>query len=149
MSEKLRNISRIWEEVAKNVSMSMYVCVESFFPLQVPQGLQAGGYDCLKPQKCPHCSHYGPINPNTRHGCHSNTAGPHAEGGVVVKVGHIVDSSHQASCHGAVRCHWLHGSNESSSQKPMQRHVVTVRCVFGYRHFERGAYSVADGALDG
>lgn len=126
----------------------MYVCIVSLFPLKVPRGLQAGGYNSSQPQKCPH---YGPVNPNTHHDCHSNTAGPHAEGGVVVKVGHIVDScssAHQMSCHSAVRGHWLHGSSESRSQKPMQRHVVTVRCVFSYRHFERCAYTVADGALE-
>ncbi|KAM9341499.1 protein dispatched homolog 2 [Symphorus nematophorus] len=91
---------------------------------QVPQGPQAEAYNS---QKCPRCSDYGPIKPNTCHDCHSNTTGPHAEGGVVVKVGHSCSSAHQTSRHGAVRCHWLHGSNESGAQKPTQRHVVTVR----------------------
>ncbi|XP_070699057.1 protein dispatched homolog 2 [Pempheris klunzingeri] len=94
---------------------------------QVPQGLQAGAYDSLQPRKCPHCSHYGPIKSNICHDCHSNKTGPHAEGGVVVKVGHSCSSAHQTSRHDAVRCHWLHGSNESGTQKPMQRHVVTIR----------------------
>ncbi|XP_037602638.1 protein dispatched homolog 2 [Sebastes umbrosus] len=94
---------------------------------QVPQGPQAGAYDSPQPRKCPHCSNYGPIKPNTCRDCHANTTGPHAEGGVVVKVGHSRSSAHQTSRHGAVRCHWLHGSNESRTQKPAQRHVVTVR----------------------
>ncbi|TKS86622.1 Protein dispatched -like protein 2 [Collichthys lucidus] len=93
---------------------------------QVPHGPHTVAYDSVHPQKCPHCSHYGPIKPNTCHDCHSNTTGPHAEGGVVVKVGHSCSSGHQTSHHGAVRCHWLHGSNESGAQKPTQRHVVTV-----------------------
>uniref|UniRef100_A0A665VSZ9 Dispatched homolog 2 (Drosophila) n=1 Tax=Echeneis naucrates TaxID=173247 RepID=A0A665VSZ9_ECHNA len=75
--------------------------------------------------KCPHCSHHGPRKPNTCHECKSNTTGLHAEGGVVVKVGHSC-SAHQTSHHGAVRCHWLHGSNESGTQKPTQQHVVAV-----------------------
>uniref|UniRef100_A0A3B4ZE33 Dispatched RND transporter family member 2 n=1 Tax=Stegastes partitus TaxID=144197 RepID=A0A3B4ZE33_9TELE len=89
---------------------------------------QTGAYDSPQPRKCPHCSHHGPIKPSVCHNCHSNAA--HAEGGVVVKVGHSCSSGHQASRHGAVRCHWLHGSNERT-QKPKQRHVVTVRCVIG------------------
>lgn len=46
----------------------------------------------------------------------------------MVKMGQGCSSAHQ-SRHGAVRCHWLHGSNEGRAQKPTQRHVVTVRCV--------------------
>ncbi|KAM6912706.1 protein dispatched homolog 2 [Xenentodon cancila] len=94
---------------------------------QVPQSLQAGAYDSPQPRKCPHCSHHEPAKAHVCHTCHSNTASHHAEGGVVVKVGHSCACGQQASCHGAVRCHWLHGSNESGAQKPKQRHVVTVR----------------------
>ncbi|KAM6917274.1 protein dispatched homolog 2 [Lycodopsis pacificus] len=94
---------------------------------QVPQCPQAGAYNSPRPRKCPHCSHYGPIKPNTCRDCHSNTTGPHAEGGVVVKVEHSCTSAHQTSRPGAVRCHWLRGSNESRTQKATQRHVVTVR----------------------
>ncbi|KAM4541811.1 protein dispatched homolog 2 [Odontesthes bonariensis] len=94
---------------------------------QVPQCLEAGAYDSPQLRKCPHCSHQRPVKPHACHNCHSNTTGPHAEGGVVVKVGHSCSSAHQPSCHGAVRCHWLHGSNESGTQKPKQQHVVTVR----------------------
>ncbi|XP_044231584.1 protein dispatched homolog 2 [Thunnus albacares] len=93
---------------------------------QVPQGPRAGAYDSLQPRKCPHCSHQEPIKPNTCQDCHSNTTGPHAEGVVVVKMGHSCSSAHQ-SRHSAVRCHWLHGSNEGRTQKPTQRHVVAVR----------------------
>ncbi|XP_023154742.2 protein dispatched homolog 2 [Amphiprion ocellaris] len=92
---------------------------------QVPQSPQVGAYDSPQPRKCPHCSHHGPVKPSVCHNCHSNAT--HAEGGVVVKVGHSCSSAHQASRHAAVRCHWLHGSNESRTQKPKQRHVVTVR----------------------
>ncbi|XP_068582582.1 protein dispatched homolog 2 [Cebidichthys violaceus] len=94
---------------------------------QVPQCPQAGAYNSPHPRKCPHCSHYGPTKPNTCGERHSNATGPHAEGGVVVKVEHSCGSAHQTSRHGAVRCHWLRGSNESRTQKPTQRHVVTVR----------------------
>uniref|UniRef100_A0A8C9YKD5 Dispatched RND transporter family member 2 n=1 Tax=Sander lucioperca TaxID=283035 RepID=A0A8C9YKD5_SANLU len=92
---------------------------------------------------CPHCSHYGPIKPKTCHDCHSNTTGPHAKGCVAVKGGHSRSSAHQTSRHGAVRCHWLRGSNESRTQKPTQRHVVTVRCchVFFFCGFLLGSYS--------
>ncbi|XP_069008378.1 protein dispatched homolog 2 [Embiotoca jacksoni] len=93
---------------------------------QVPQSPQTA-YGSPQPRKCPHCNHHGPVKTNACHNCHSNTAGPHPEGGVVVKVGNSCSSAHQASRHRAVRCHWLHGSNESGTQKPMQRHVVTVR----------------------
>uniref|UniRef100_A0A3Q3KVX0 Dispatched RND transporter family member 2 n=1 Tax=Mastacembelus armatus TaxID=205130 RepID=A0A3Q3KVX0_9TELE len=89
---------------------------------QVPQGLRARTCDLPQFQKCPKCSHRGPIKPNICHNCHSNTTGPQAEGGEVVKVGHSCNSAQ-----GVVRCHWLHGSNESGTQKPLQRHVVTVR----------------------
>ncbi|XP_047466592.1 protein dispatched homolog 2 [Mugil cephalus] len=91
---------------------------------QVPQSPQPGAYDSPRPRKCPLCSHHGP---NACRNSHSDATGSHAEGGVVVKVGHSCGSAHQASGHGAVRCHWLHGSNESGAQKPKQRHVVTVR----------------------
>uniref|UniRef100_A0A673C2E2 Dispatched homolog 2 (Drosophila) n=1 Tax=Sphaeramia orbicularis TaxID=375764 RepID=A0A673C2E2_9TELE len=77
--------------------------------------------------------HYSHHKHNTCHDCHPTSKGPHAEcsaGGVVVKVGHSCSSAHQPSCHGAVRCHWLHGSNESGTQKRAQRHVVTVRSVY-------------------
>ncbi|XP_042357161.1 protein dispatched homolog 2 [Plectropomus leopardus] len=94
---------------------------------QVPHGPQAGAYDSPQPRKCPHCNHYGPIKTNTCRDCPSNTTGPHAEGGAVVKVGHNRSSAQQTSRHRAVRCHWLHGSNENRTQKPTQRHVVTVR----------------------
>ncbi|KAF1374840.1 hypothetical protein PFLUV_G00233250 [Perca fluviatilis] len=94
---------------------------------QVPQGPQAGAYDSPQTRKCPHCSHYGPIKPKTCRDCHSNTTGPHAKGCVAVKGGHSRSSAHQTSRHGTVRCHWLRGSNESRTQKPTQRHVVTVR----------------------
>ncbi|XP_071354148.1 protein dispatched homolog 2 [Trachinotus anak] len=94
---------------------------------QVPQGPRLAAYDSPQPQKCPHCGHHGPIKPNTCQDCESNTTGPHAEGRAVVKVGHSCSSAHQTSRHGAVRCHWLHGSNEIGTQKPTQRHVVTVR----------------------
>ncbi|XP_029316771.1 LOW QUALITY PROTEIN: protein dispatched homolog 2 [Cottoperca gobio] len=90
---------------------------------QVPQ---PGVYDSPRTRKCPHCSHYGPVKPNTCRDCHSN-ATCHAEGGVMGKVGHSRSSAHQTSNHSAVRCHWLHGSNESGTKKPTQRHVVTVR----------------------
>uniref|UniRef100_UPI0037E964A7 protein dispatched homolog 2 n=1 Tax=Semicossyphus pulcher TaxID=241346 RepID=UPI0037E964A7 len=92
---------------------------------QVPQCPRSGLYDSSQSRKCPHCSHYSPIKLKTCQDCHSNTTGPHAEGGL--KVGHSCSSAHQTSRHGAVRCHWLHGSNESGAQKPKQRHVVTVR----------------------
>ncbi|KAM9842766.1 protein dispatched homolog 2 [Aulostomus maculatus] len=78
---------------------------------QVPQGSQHS----TQPRKFPHCSH---------HETAKATTGPHAQGGVVVKVGHSCSSAHQTSHAGAVRCHWLHGSNEG---RPAQRHVVTVR----------------------
>ncbi|XP_054470601.1 protein dispatched homolog 2 [Anoplopoma fimbria] len=94
---------------------------------QVPQCPQAGAYNSQHPRKCHHCSHYGPIKPNNCRDCHSNTTGPHAEGGIAVKVEQNRSSTHQTSRHGAVRCHWLHGSNESRTQKPTQQHVVTVR----------------------
>ena len=100
------------------------------FPLQVPRGPQSEAYDSLQPRKCPHCSHYGPIKPNACHDSHSNTTGPRGEAGVGVKAGRSCSSAHQTSHHGAVRCHWLHGSNESGTQKPPQHHVVTVRCVW-------------------
>ncbi|XP_060939413.1 protein dispatched homolog 2 [Limanda limanda] len=89
---------------------------------QVSQDRRAGAYDSSQPQKCSQCSRQGPC-----HDCHSNTTGPGGEGGVVVKVGHGCSSSHQTSGRGAVRCHWLHGSNEGGTQKPTQRHMVTVR----------------------
>ncbi|XP_074547883.1 protein dispatched homolog 2 [Halichoeres trimaculatus] len=92
---------------------------------QVPQCSQTERYNSSQSRKCPHCSRYGPIKLKTCQDCHSNTAGPHADGGV--KVGHSCSLAHQTSRHGAVRCHWLHGSNESGTQKPKQRHVVTVR----------------------
>ncbi|XP_063764499.1 protein dispatched homolog 2 [Eleginops maclovinus] len=91
---------------------------------QVPQ---PGAYESQQNRICPHCNHYGPIKPNTCRDCHLNTTGPHAEGDVVMRAGHSRSSAHQTSNHGAVRCHWLHGSNESRTQKPTQRHVVTVR----------------------
>uniref|UniRef100_A0A4W6FCW8 Dispatched RND transporter family member 2 n=1 Tax=Lates calcarifer TaxID=8187 RepID=A0A4W6FCW8_LATCA len=94
---------------------------------QVPQGPRTSAYDSPQPRKCPHCSHHGPNKLSSCHDCHSNTTGSHAEGGAVVKVGHGCSSRHQTSRHSAVRCHWLHGSNESGAQKPTQRHVVTVR----------------------
>ncbi|XP_035465860.2 protein dispatched homolog 2 [Scophthalmus maximus] len=94
---------------------------------QVPQGLPSGAYDSPQPPKCPNCSHHGPIKPNTCHDCHSNRTCPRAEGGVVVRVGHSCSSAHQMSRQGAARCHWLHGSNESGTPKPTQRHMVTVR----------------------
>lgn len=106
----------------------------SFFLFQVPRGNQAGAYDSLQPQKCPRCSHYGPIKAYTCHDCRSNATRPHAEGGVAVKGGHVVDScgsARQMSCHGPVRCHWPHGTNKGGTQKPTQHHVVTVRCVWG------------------
>ncbi|KAM7403094.1 hypothetical protein PAMA_003833 [Pampus argenteus] len=93
---------------------------------QVPQGPRAAAYDSLHPRKCPHCSHHEPMKANTRQDCHSNTTGPHAEGGVAVKAGHGCSSANQTSRHSAVRCHWLRGSNEGGTQKPTQRHVVTV-----------------------
>lgn len=97
------------------------------FLLKVPQGLPSGAYDSPQPPKCPNCSHHGPIKPNTCHDCHSNRTCPRAEGGVVVRVGHSCSSAHQMSRQGAARCHWLHGSNESGTPKPTQRHMVTVR----------------------
>uniref|UniRef100_A0A8C8DUM9 Dispatched RND transporter family member 2 n=1 Tax=Oryzias sinensis TaxID=183150 RepID=A0A8C8DUM9_9TELE len=87
---------------------------------QVPHCL----HDSPKQKKCRHCS---PCSSAKPHACHSNTAGCHGEGNVLVKVGHSSGSAHQTSSHGAVRCHWLHGSNESRAQKPRQHHVVTVR----------------------
>ncbi|KAK1894224.1 Protein dispatched like 2 [Dissostichus eleginoides] len=89
---------------------------------QVPQ---PGAYESQQNRICPHCNHYGPIKPNTCRDCHLNPTGPHAEGEVVMRAGR--SSAHQTSNHGAVRCHWLHGSNESKTKKPTQRHVVTVR----------------------
>lgn len=53
----------------------------------------------------------------------------------MVKVGHSCSSAHQTSRHSAVRCHWLHGSSEGGTQKATQRHVVTVRCVYGHFFF--------------
>ncbi|KAM3870988.1 protein dispatched homolog 2 [Diretmus argenteus] len=97
---------------------------------QVPQGPQAVAYDSPQPRRCHCCSHHKPIKPNTCHDCHPTTVGPHADssaGGVGVKGGHSCSSTQQASCHSAVRCHWLHGSHESGAHKPTQRHVVTVR----------------------
>ncbi|KAF3844894.1 hypothetical protein F7725_008057 [Dissostichus mawsoni] len=88
---------------------------------QVPQ---PGAYESQQNRICPHCNHYGPIKPNTCRDCHLNPTGPHAEGEVVMRAGR--SSAHQTSNHGAVRCHWLHGSNESKTKKPTQRHVVTV-----------------------
>ncbi|KAG7510067.1 dispatched-like 2 [Solea senegalensis] len=81
-----------------------------------------GAYDSPQHQSCPHCSHHRPVRPNT--------TGPRVEGGgggVAVKMDHGCSSARQTSCHGAVRCHWLHGSHESGTQKATQRHVVTVR----------------------
>ncbi|XP_041669346.1 protein dispatched homolog 2 [Cheilinus undulatus] len=94
---------------------------------QVPQCPQAGLYDSSQLRNCPHCTHYGPVKLKTCQDCHSNTTGPHAEGGGVNKVGHSCSSANPPSCHSAVRCHRLHGTNESRTQKPKQRHVVTVR----------------------
>lgn len=105
------------------------VCVFiSSFSFDVPGGPHAGAYDSLQPGKCAHCSHDGPIEPNACHDCHTNMTGPHAEAGVLVNT---CSSAHQTSCHSTVRCHWLHGSNEGGAQKPMQRHVVAMRCVLG------------------
>ncbi|KAM6968425.1 protein dispatched homolog 2 [Tautogolabrus adspersus] len=100
---------------------------------QVPQCRQSGLYDSSQPRKSPHCSHYKPTKLKTCQDCHSNKTGPHAEGDGVNKVGHSCSSAHQSSRHSAVRCHWLHGSNESGAQKPKQRHVVTVRDGSLYR----------------
>ncbi|KAK2891808.1 protein dispatched homolog 2 isoform X1 [Channa argus] len=99
---------------------------------QVPRVHRSRTNDSSQPRNCPHCSHHGPVKLNT---CgHSDSTDPHAEGGVVMKVRHGCSSAHQTSHHGAVRCHWLHGSNESKTQKPTQQHVVTVR--------ERGLQSI-------
>lgn len=141
MSQKPRNtpgFGRKWQKYCHskdlNDSRIPCVCISSpFFLLKVPRGHQAGAYDSLQAQKCPRCSHYGPIKAYTCHDCRSNATCPHAEGGVAVKVGHVVDScgsAHQMSCHGAVRCHWPHGSNKGGTQKSTQHHVVTVRCVW-------------------
>ncbi|KAF3701190.1 Protein dispatched -like protein 2 [Channa argus] len=90
---------------------------------QVPRVHRSRTNDSSQPRNCPHCSHHGPVKLNT---CgHSDSTDPHAEGGVVMKVRHGCSSAHQTSHHGAVRCHWLHGSNESKTQKPTQQHVVT------------------------
>ncbi|KAM9354417.1 protein dispatched homolog 2 [Pholidichthys leucotaenia] len=88
---------------------------------QVPQSPHAGIYNSPHHRKCPHCSHHCPVR---CHNCHSDTAGPHADG---VKTGHNCGSAHQASHHRAVKCHFLHGSNEGRTQKPKQQHVVRVR----------------------
>ncbi|KAM4625877.1 protein dispatched homolog 2 [Polymixia lowei] len=90
---------------------------------QVPQGPPAMSYHS-QPRRCHCCGH------KKCHDCRPITAGPHADcsaGGVQVTGGHSFSSTHHASCHSAVRCHWLHGSNESRAHKPTQRHVVTVR----------------------
>ncbi|XP_036006530.1 protein dispatched homolog 2 isoform X1 [Fundulus heteroclitus] len=95
---------------------------------QVPQRLQTGACHSPRNHKCPHCSSRGPGQPHCCHGCHSNAACPHADGGAAGKSVHSCGSAHQASCHGSARCHWLHGSNESRTQtKPKQRHVASVR----------------------
>ncbi|RVE57233.1 hypothetical protein OJAV_G00214450 [Oryzias javanicus] len=80
-----------------------------------------------KQKQCRRCGPGGSAKPHACHACPSNAAGCHGEGNVLVKVGHSCGSAHQTSSHGAVRCHWLHGSNESRAQKPRQHHVVTVR----------------------
>uniref|UniRef100_A0A8C5GKT8 Protein dispatched homolog 2-like n=1 Tax=Gouania willdenowi TaxID=441366 RepID=A0A8C5GKT8_GOUWI len=74
------------------------------------QNPRTSAYDSPQLPKCPHCSHHGQVK-------------PHGDMSAGLKVG--CSSSHG----GAVRCHWLHGSNESSTQKPKQRHVVAVRWV--------------------
>ncbi|CAJ1073560.1 protein dispatched homolog 2 [Xyrichtys novacula] len=86
---------------------------------------QAEPYNSAQPRKCPHCSRYGPVKLKSCQGCHPNKAGLHADGGV--NVAHSCSLGRQTACHGAVRCHWLHGSNESKTPKPKQRHVVTIR----------------------
>ncbi|XP_067335131.1 protein dispatched homolog 2 isoform X3 [Channa argus] len=99
---------------------------------QVPRVHRSRTNDSSQPRNCPHCSHHGPVKLNT---CgHSDSTDPHAEGGVVMKVRHGCSSAHQTSHHGAVRCHWLHGSNESKTQKPTQQHVVTVRVLSHEEH---------------
>ncbi|XP_040055307.2 protein dispatched homolog 2 isoform X2 [Gasterosteus aculeatus] len=100
---------------------------------QVPRGPQVGAYNSPNPRKCPNRCHFGPIKPHACRDRPSNTAGPHGEGGDVT-VEHARRSAHQTTRHGAVRCHWLRGSNESRTQKPTQRHVVTVR--------DRGVYCI-------
>lgn len=101
---------------------SVCVCLFiSSFSFDVPAGPHAGARRSLQPGTCPHCSHDGPIEPN------ANMTGPPAEAGALVNT---CGSAHQTSCRSTVRCHWLHGSNEGGPQKPMQRHVVTMRWVF-------------------
>uniref|UniRef100_A0A3Q3J6K1 SSD domain-containing protein n=1 Tax=Monopterus albus TaxID=43700 RepID=A0A3Q3J6K1_MONAL len=107
---------------------------------QVPQGPRTRAYNLSQLQKCPQCSHHGQVKPNTYHNCHSNTTGPHGEGDVVMKTRHSCDSAQQKSHHGVVRCHWLHGSNESATQKPTQRHVVLIDSLF-LCHFLFNSYS--------
>ncbi|XP_056152444.1 protein dispatched homolog 2 [Lampris incognitus] len=97
---------------------------------QVPQSPSATAFHSPQPRGCQCCDHHKPIKSNTCHDCHALAAdrrADHLAGDMAVKAGHSCSSSHQASCHSTVRCHWLHGSHESGSHKQMQRHVVTVR----------------------
>ncbi|XP_028994730.1 protein dispatched homolog 2 [Betta splendens] len=88
---------------------------------QVPQGHRARAYTSPQARTCPQCSRQGPVKPSAR--CRPDAAAPCSDGGPAAKVDHSCASAHP----GLVRCHWLHGSNESGTQKPAQRHVVTVR----------------------
>lgn len=117
-----------WTINTISVSYIRHLYFLSSFLHQVPRGPQVGAYNSPNPRKCPNRCHFGPIKPHACRDRPSNTAGPHGEGGDVT-VEHARRSAHQTTRHGAVRCHWLRGSNESRTQKPTQRHVVTVRCV--------------------
>ncbi|KAM9708615.1 protein dispatched homolog 2 isoform 2-T2 [Menidia menidia] len=96
---------------------------------QVPQGLEAGAYDSPALRTCPHCRRQRPAEPPgaPRRNCRPDAASPRAEGGGAGRAGRSCSSGRPAPCPAAVRCHWLHGSNEGGAQKPKQRHVVTVR----------------------
>lgn len=102
---------------------------------QVPHCPRAGACNSPRLRKCPHCSRYGPIKPNTCRDSHANTTGrPHAEGGDAAKAARGRTSAHQTSRPGEVRCHWLRGSNESRTQKPTQRREAALR--------DRGLYCI-------
>ncbi|KAM6973215.1 protein dispatched homolog 2 [Aplochiton taeniatus] len=94
---------------------------------QVPQG-SALAYQSPQPRRCHGCGHHKPIESSACHDGHPVTSDPDCSAGrVVVKPGQSCSPTHMASCHKAVRCHWLHGSHEDGPHKPSQQHVVTVR----------------------
>lgn len=85
------------------------------------------GYHSPQHKRCSCCGHRQSLQSNV---CKGQTNAFHQAdcSASPVKTVHSCSPSRLPSCHNKMQCHWLHGPHDGSNHKPVQHHMVTVRC---------------------